>query len=195
MSSTLNDTVGAAKSTFESAKEGTQHAVSNARSTLLDGLRAVSGIVTIVKGLQLADPLAWIGLERRRGPFESLAIFGAGVAVGAGVGVLFAPTSGADLRRTIAARLKGLEKGAERVVEKAEAGVKEGVKDVEQKAEDLAGKAKDAAVGAEKKVEDLAGKAKDAAVGAEKKVEDFAGNLKDKAKSPADQRSTHVRYG
>jgi hypothetical protein len=32
-------------------------------------------------------------------------------------------------------------------------------------------------------------------VGAEKKVEDFAGNLKDKAKSPADQRSTHVRYG
>jgi hypothetical protein len=41
--------------------------------------------------------------EWKRSPLVSIAIFGAGVAVGAGAGLLFAPMSGADMRRTLLA--------------------------------------------------------------------------------------------
>src|SRR5262249_54249880 len=99
MSTMLNDTRDAARNTLESAKERTQHAASSARSAVLDGIRAVSGALSIARGLQLTDMLGWFGLARRRGALESFAVFGAGVAVGAGAGLLFAPMSGADLRR------------------------------------------------------------------------------------------------
>ena len=179
MSTTLNDTMDAAKNTamntMESAKEGTQHAVSSARSTLFDGIRAVNGVVSILRGFGLSDALGWVGLSRRRGPFETLGIFGAGFAAGAIGGVLFAPKSGADTRQFLLDYFKGLEKDAEK-------GVKEGVKGIETKAEDLAGKAKDAVVSAEKKVEDLAGKAKDNVIATEKKAEDYIGKAKDNVK-------------
>jgi len=142
MSSTLNDTMGAAKNVVESAKEGTEHAVSGARSTLLDGVKTIGGIIAMLKGFQLDDGLGWVGLERRRTPLYSAAIFGMGVAVGTGVGMLFAPKSGAELRRMILDQLKAF--GAEAQAE---------VKEVEEKAEDLAGKAKDAVKKAERKVE------------------------------------------
>jgi len=175
MSTTLNDTMDAARNKMESAKEtakeGTEHAVKNVRSVLLDGIHAVSGVVSIIRGLQLADPLAWIGLTRRQSPLVPLMHFGAGVAVGVGAGMLFAPMSGADMRRTILGRFKAIE-------QKAEAGAKEIEEKIEEKTGDLAGKAKDAVVSAQHKVEDLAGKAKDTVVNT---TEDLAGKAKDYA--------------
>lgn len=189
MSTLLNDTKDAAQSTMETAKEGTMHAVSNARSTLLDGIHAVSGVVSILRGLQVSDALGWIGLSRRRGPFETIALFGAGVAVGTGIGMLFAPSSGADLRRSIFGKLQGVEKDAERAVGKAGTDVKERVKDIEHKienkAEDLAGKAKGALSNAENKADDYANKAKSAIMNTERKAEDFAGKAKDTVKDVA----------
>jgi len=178
MSTMFNDTMDTAKSTIESAKDGTQHAVSSARSTLVEGIRAVNGVVSILRGLQLTDALGWIGLERRRGPLGSLALFGAGVAVGTGVGMLFAPKSGAETRRFL---FGGLEQGA---------------KEIEEKAENLAGKAKDTVVKAEHKVEDLAGKAKDTLVSTERKVENKVGErvemAKDAVKDTVDQAKSLV---
>jgi len=165
----------AAKSKMEYAKDGTQHAISSARSTLIDGIHAVNGVVSILRGLQVTDALGWFGLARRRGPFGSLALFGAGVAVGTGVGMLFAPKSGAETRRALFGGLMGLEK-------KAEAGAKE----IEEKAENLAGKAKDAVVNAEHKVEDYAGKAKEAVMGAERTVETKVDNAKETIKGKVD---------
>jgi gas vesicle protein len=164
MSSTLNDTMGAAKDVVESAKEGTEHAVSSARSTLLDGVKAIGGIIAMLKSFQLDDGLGWVGLERRRTPFYSAAIFGMGVAVGAGVGMLFAPKSGVELRRMILDQLKAF--GAEAQAE---------VKDVEEKAEDLAGKAKDAVKKAERKVE---GKVEAAASAVKETVKDTVSDAK-----------------
>jgi len=186
MSSTLNDTMGtakhvvdsakegaehamrAAKGAMESAKEGTGHAVSSVRSTFLDGVQTVASVVSMLRGLDLDDGLGWIGLARRRSPFESVAIFGAGLAVGAGFGMLFAPTSGADARRAILERLGGLKREANEAASRVESGAKE----VEQKAERLAGKAKDAVIKAEHKVED--------------KVSDGAEAVKDAVKSKAE---------
>ena len=191
MSTMFNDTMDTAKSTIESAKDGTQHAVSSARSTLLDGIHAVNGVVSILRGLEFADALGWIGLARRRGPLGSIALFGAGVALGTGIGMLFAPKSGAETRRAL---FGGLEKETKEIEHKAEnlAGkAKDAVVNAEHKAEDYAGKAKDAVVNAERKMEDYVGKAKDSVVNVERKVENKVGQrvemAKDAVKDAADQ--------
>lgn len=141
--------VGTAKHAMESAKEGTEHAVSSARSTFLDGVHAVSGVLSLLRSFDADDALALAGLARRRSPLLSAATFGAGVAVGAGVGMLFAPMSGADLRREIVNFFKGVKHEAKETLERAESEVK----DFEDKTEELAGKAKDAVKKAERKVE------------------------------------------
>lgn len=146
--------VDAAKTAVESAKDTTGHAVTTARSSLLDGVHAVSGIVSMLRGLDSNDALGWVGLARRRSPFFSMAIFSAGFAVGAGAGVLFAPTSGKQLRGSILKGWKGLMNDAKDVAERAETEAVKIEQKIEHKAEDLAGKAKD-------KAEDLADKAKE----------------------------------
>ena len=144
--------VDVAKSTIDTAKTGTGHAVSSAQSTMMDGVHVVTGIASMLARLTANDALGWVGLSRRRSPLVSLAAFSAGIDAGVGAGLLLAPTSGADLRGAILKNLQGLLGDAKDVAKSAEAKVEK----IEDKAEDLAGKAKD-------KVEDLAGKAKDKA--------------------------------
>jgi hypothetical protein len=145
MSTTLNDTMDTAKSLLDSARESTEHAVgtarhamgsardstehaaTSARSTLLDGVKTVSGIVAMLRDLGVNDALGWVGLSRRRSPLLSVAMFGAGVAVGAGIGLMFAPTSGADLRRAILGRLMGPMDAVKDTVRKDAQEVKEAV--------------------------------------------------------------------
>jgi gas vesicle protein len=175
--------VDAAKSAVETAKEGTGHAVTSARSTLMDGVHAVTGLASMLRSLQPEDALGWVGLARRRSPLLSFAVFTAGFAAGAGAGLLLAPTSGADLRKNLLKGLQGLMGDAKDVAEKAEAKVEK----IEDKAEKIAGKAKDKvenfAGKAKDKAEDLAGKAKD-------KAEDLAGNVKDAARKVEDKVET-----
>ena len=125
MSNTLNDTMDAAKDLVDSAKTGTQHAVSSARSTVFDGIHALSSVVSMLRGLEMDDALGWVGLARRRGPLFPLALLGAGILVGTGVGVLIAPQSGQRTRRAILDALKGLEQKAEHLVDKVETKVAE----------------------------------------------------------------------
>lgn len=176
MSSTLNDTMGTAKnvveSAVESAKEGTEHAVASARSTWLDAVKAVTGVVATVRGLDLDDGLGLFGLARRRSPFGAVAAFGAGIALGAGLGVLFAPMSGAETRRAIRKQFEGLKHGAKDTLDRAESEVKE----VGEKAEELAGKAKDAVKKVEREVEDRVSAGADAAKEAVRNTVDAAAN-------------------
>src|ERR1700744_4118496 len=58
MSSMLNDTMNTAKSALETAKEGlesakvtTEHAATTTRSVLLEGFRAVSGVISMLRSL------------------------------------------------------------------------------------------------------------------------------------------------
>jgi hypothetical protein len=150
MSTTLNDTMDTAKNVLDSARETTEHAVgtarhamgsardstghavSGARSTLLDGVKTVSGIVAMLRDLGVSDALGWVGLSRRRSPLLSVAIFGAGVAVGAGAGLMFAQTSGTDLRRAILVRLMGPMDAAKETVTKDAHAVSEGAAAVKE---------------------------------------------------------------
>lgn len=182
MSSMLNDTieaaknvlsaaneeaghaVGTAKHALGSAKDGAEHAAASARSSWLDGVKAVTGMVAVMRGFQAEDALGWVGLTRRRSPFAAIGLFGAGALVGAGVAMLFAPVSGAETRRRIMKGLEGLKGEAQSTIDRAETEVK--------------------AVG--EKVEELASHAKDAVIQAEHKVEDGAIALKDMAASKVD---------
>jgi hypothetical protein len=109
MSSTLNDTMKTAIHGAESIREGTEHTLASTLAAVVKGVNAVSGVVAMLRTLDRDDGLAWFGLARRS-PLRSAGMFGAGVAVGAGLGVLFAPTSGAEMRAGLLGR--GKKQGA-----------------------------------------------------------------------------------
>jgi hypothetical protein len=67
-------------------------------------VNTVSGVVTTLRALDRDDGLAWLGLARRR-PLRSALTFSAGLAVGTGLGFLFAPMAGADMRSALWGRL------------------------------------------------------------------------------------------
>jgi gas vesicle protein len=201
MASMLNDTVSAAKNVMETAREGaehaidtarqgTEHAVSNTRSSLLEAVHAVTGLVTMLRSLDGDDALGWVGLSRRRGPLASIAIFGAGMVAGAGVGMLLAPMSGADLRKTLLGRANDLKDDAKGSIDEVAAKAK----DVEGKVEDLAGKAGDAVKKAEQKVETKvtagAEAVKDAVA---QKVDAATSTVKDAVAQKVDAAATNVK--
>jgi len=83
MSSMLSDTMGTAEDVMESAYE------------------AVSGLIATLRKIHVEDALGWIGLERRRSSLASMGIFGAGAALGAVAGVLFARMADVERRRRV----------------------------------------------------------------------------------------------
>jgi hypothetical protein len=104
MSTTMNDTFKTAMDGVESARAGTAHTLTSTLAAIAKAVTAISGVVTVLRTLDRDHGLAWLGLARRR-PLQSAAIFGAGLAVGAGVGVLLTPMAGGDMRRTLLALL------------------------------------------------------------------------------------------
>jgi hypothetical protein len=75
-------------------------------------LRRAMDIARTINTLRSDDVLAALGLQRRRTLIEQLGPalggFTVGVAVGAGLGVLLAPSSGEDLRRQLLGRAERL---------------------------------------------------------------------------------------
>ena len=179
------DVVDSAKDVVDSAKDGTQHVASSARSKLVDGVRVLTGAVTVLRSLGVGDALGWVGLERRPHPLISAGkvagLFGAGFAAGAGAGVLFAPMSGAALRGRIVKAFTGPE--AKATLHRIETEVQANVKSATDTAGEIAAKAKDAAMKTERTVE------RSIAAGAEtvkNKVEAATGAAKDTAKHAVD---------
>lgn len=71
-------------------------------SQISTALRVAQGLAVGIKVLRtLRGPVPFIRLGRKSGPgvFGMLALVGAGAAVGAGAGILFAPASGGKTRR------------------------------------------------------------------------------------------------
>ncbi len=206
MSSTLNDTIKAAKSVLAaaneeaghavgtakhalgSAKVGAEHAATSVQETWLDGVKAVTGLVSLIRHFQAEDALGWVGLTRRRSPLAAIGIFSAGALVGAGVAMLFAPLSGAETRRRILKGFQGLKGDAETTLHRAESEAKV----VGEKVEEIASHAKDAVIQAEHKVEDSASALKDLAAS---KVDAAVHAVKDATSSakPSASESSVVR--
>jgi hypothetical protein len=104
MSTTMNDTRKAAMHGVQSVREGTEQTLAATFSTVVKGVNALSSIAGMLRSLDGSAGLAWLGLARRR-PLQATAIFSAGIALGAGLGFLFAPVPGSELRRALLARV------------------------------------------------------------------------------------------
>ena len=193
MASTLNDTLSAAKhilasanteathavdsakQAMGSARDGADKAASSAKTTWFDGIKAVTGMVAIIRSLQTDDALGWVGLSRRRSPLATFGLFSAGMVVGAGAALLFAPMSGEETRRRIFSSFSGITGEAKSTLDHAAEEVKSDVAAVGTRVESIATQAKDAVIAAEHKVgdgavalKDLAASKVDAAVSAVK---------------------------
>jgi len=191
MTNILNDTMSAAKNVMDAAREnagqamsnakgGAGHAVASTRSAFIDGIKAMSGLIATIRSLDGDDALGWVGLARRRNPLYSLGIFGAGLAVGAGVGLMLAPMSGAKLREMMLDQLRGPN------------AAKDLEKKVEGKVEDLAGKAEGTVKQAERKIEHKVEQAKEAVVHGVGAVVSAAETVADEVKMSAPRpRSTN----
>jgi gas vesicle protein len=83
---------------IDTAKGATMVAVKGARRGLLDTVKSVVEVVTLLRSLGADKVLGQLGLARRRTPLASLGVFATGLAVGAGLGMLFAPRSGRQTR-------------------------------------------------------------------------------------------------
>jgi hypothetical protein len=135
---TLGSARQAAEHALDSVKGGAEHALGSAkeatagtRSALMEGLRTLNTLVAAARSLDGDDALGWLGLARRRGPVASMATFGAGMVVGAGVALLFAPMSGAETRRKILGLFQGAKEGAAGTVDRPRSDLDERVGDAE----------------------------------------------------------------
>jgi gas vesicle protein len=131
MSTTISDAMGTAKEVLGTAKGGAEHAASSARSTIFDIAKFAVGVATTLRGFGVDDALGFVGLARKRSMLSSIGILGAGIVVGAGVGVLLAPMSGRQLRRAMLQGLDELKNDAGQKLDK----VGDDVKELEQKVE------------------------------------------------------------
>ena len=173
---------------FDSARHGTEHAVHGTRSTALEVIHTLGGLLATLRGLDRDDALGWVGLSRRRGPLPSIALFGAGMMMGAGIGVLFAPMSGAEMRNAILGRLKGVKEEVKDSIDHVASEAKEVEGKIEKKVDDLAGKAGDAVKKAESKIETKVAEKVDAAAGA---VKNMASDVKAANATVKSHGSTH----
>ena len=156
MASKINEAVGTAKDVMGSAKGGAEHAASSARSSLLDAAKVVVRAASTVRGLGFDDVLGWVGLMRRRSPLGLAGVFGAGVAVGAGVGLLLAPSTGTEMRRALLNRLDILMRQAGDKAKQAGNEVKQAERKVEEKVSEAARSVKGKIESAEERLHDTA---------------------------------------
>lgn len=88
-------------------------------------LRVVEGVVTVLKVARVArvaSPLLRLGLGKKASSvLGTLALVGGGAAVGAGLGVLFAPGSGQKTRRSLRRKIEEITGDDEREPVVAEA--------------------------------------------------------------------------
>jgi gas vesicle protein len=169
----LNDTIGTARNAGESA--------------LLDGLHIVGGIARMLRGVSLDNGLAWIGLSRRRGALRDLAVFSAGLAVGAGAGLLLAPMAGADTRRSILEQMKGVKTAEHKVENK----IAEGAEALGDKIDAAADAVKDKVDAAAEAVKHKV----DAVAGAVTETTDAAADAMDKRADMRSRMSPRARDG
>jgi YtxH-like protein len=91
----------------------------NLFTNVMSGVTALVALAATVRKLDTGDGLAWFGLARRRNPVWDVAIFSAGAATGASIALLFAPSSGAELRRRLTGGVSQAAKDMEARVDRA----------------------------------------------------------------------------
>jgi gas vesicle protein len=125
-----------ATKTFHTAAGAATDAAKGARGGLLSAVKSVVEVATLLRGLGAEEVLQKIGLMRKRTPLGSLGVFATGVAVGAGLGLLFAPMTGRQTRSYVRDRLRDVSDDVKTTTVAAVDQVEEKVEEALDNAED-----------------------------------------------------------
>lgn len=126
---------------IEGVKETVQHVGRRAPGgrTLLKAINTAMGMSFLLRYIEPARMLGWVGLSRRRvSPFRTMALIGAGAVAGAGITMLCAPRTGGDTRRAIARSFRTITRKGREMLDRAEARMEQLGERIGEKASDLA---------------------------------------------------------
>lgn len=86
----------------------TKHVAKGVRGATFGLAKSVLGALCFLRALEVDDALKLIGVQRRRSFLLPVGLFAGGALVGAGLGVLLAPTSGKKLRARLRRQARAL---------------------------------------------------------------------------------------
>jgi hypothetical protein len=104
----FGDTVEKAKAAATEGAMKAEEGATIAWGDILGVGQKIAGAMRTLRGYGFDDLLARLGLYRSRGVAPMFGAFAAGITVGAGIGILVAPKSGAETRALIAKASKDL---------------------------------------------------------------------------------------
>lgn len=122
---------------IERTKHEIEHRAAHVLSTVIRGVEAAVSIGTILRYMDRGPTFRWLGIGRRRSPWETIGLIGAGMVAGAGLSMLLSPVSGRETREGIARGVRGIGQKGKEVLETAEKEIAElgsGEHDVEKQA-------------------------------------------------------------
>jgi gas vesicle protein len=127
--------------TLSAAKDATEGAVKDVKVTIFDTLKSVAEAIAFVRRLHVDDALGVVGLARRPSAFANAGVFASGVLFGTGLGMLLAPTSGAEARAYLLGQFKASKDAVKSSAKSVESAVENAAGKIENKIESVATKA------------------------------------------------------
>jgi hypothetical protein len=137
MENPLRETIEAVKHGAESIKDAARETIdetmrrggystheaegraAKAAAAIIGGINAAMIARSVLRLVDVGNVLHRLGIRRRRTFWGSAALFGAGLAAGAGVSMLVLPMSGGEMRRTLWRGLQSIGRKGREVVESA----------------------------------------------------------------------------
>jgi len=119
------DVMGSTRDTMEDVKDEVEHRASRAYSALMNGARLAMGLGALARYLDTRHMMRWIGIGRRRTALGTMALLGAGAAVGAGFAMFLSPASGEETRRGFMRSFQKIGRKGKDLLETAESEVRE----------------------------------------------------------------------
>lgn len=134
-----SNTLGNVMEDMEYAKDEVENKAMRILPMVAKGLSAVMSVGALVRLLDTGSALRFFGLERRRSVWGTIALFGAGMAAGAGLSMMVSPMSGRETREGLLRGVRNIGKKGRELVENAEdqLGLTEGHGDRDQGAGQL----------------------------------------------------------
>jgi gas vesicle protein len=157
------EALGSAKHT---AKDFADDAAAAVKGTAGDAAKTTRKVLDYLRGIELDDVLWLVGLRRKRGVLEMLALIGGGVVIGAGAAILLTPSSGPALRRQIMNLFQNLGTEAKNEVQEVKNQAMHMADQVKDKAGEIAGEAREKVGEAREKVGEAVHEAAEAVGGA-----------------------------
>ena len=106
--------------TMDTTKRQVEKKAGDVVALLVRGVEAAAGLGSLIRYFDGRSMPSWMPFQRRRSVWGAIGLFGAGIAVGAGVSMLMAPMSGQDARQGLWRGLRDAGRKGKELLENAE---------------------------------------------------------------------------